>query len=72
MLNPGDHFKSFGGSSRDLVPKKTASLVIRERIFGTISDVEYDIHDKRVWEWLARLINDKPHEVVATAKDLVV
>jgi hypothetical protein len=53
----GDHIERFGGSSRGLTAVKTASLVTRTFQHGICSDVEYDIHDKNVWEWIAKIMN---------------
>jgi hypothetical protein len=50
LLNPGDHFERFGGSSRGLVVRKTASLIVSESQGGCRSDVEYDINKADVWE----------------------
>ena len=61
MLQPGEHFPKFGGSSRGLTARKTASLITRTKAFGTWSDVEYDIADKSFWMWLAERINNADH-----------
>lgn len=58
MLNPGEGFAGFGGSRGGIVVGKTASLIVRNRQGGQISDIEYDIYDAGVWAWIARLIND--------------
>lgn len=60
MLNPGDTFPGFGGSSSGLVVRKTASLVTRTTTSTGTSDVELDIHNPETWQWLARLINTNP------------
>src|SRR5262245_57715897 len=54
LLNPGDHFQYFGGSSRGLVVRKTASLIVSEKQGGCRSDTEYDINKPDVW---ARILN---------------
>lgn len=55
MLNVGDRMVPFGGSSSGLTARKTASLVTRHRnVWGT-KDIEWDIHDPEVWNWLASL-----------------
>lgn len=49
MLNVGESFSGF-------VARKTASLVTRcNDGWGTKEDVEWDIHDPRVWNWIADL-----------------
>lgn len=60
MLNPKDHMPGFGGSrSGLLVSDKTASLILRQNVKGGgIHDSEHDIHDPRVWEAIAKWIND--------------
>ena len=59
LLNPGECFPSFGGSSRGLVVRKTASLITRTRHpDGCVYDIERDIHDPAIWAWLSRLLND--------------
>lgn len=50
LLNPGDHFERFGGSSRGLLVRKTASLIVSETQGGCRTDIEYDIGNKDVWE----------------------
>lgn len=56
LLNPGDWFQGFGGSSAGLVvgenlipgKPKTASLIVR-RIHGGWYDLEVDINNKDTW-----------------------
>jgi hypothetical protein len=67
MLNPGEHFPGFGGSRSGLVVGKTASMILREKSSWGIRDVEYDIHDQTVWEWIAGRINDREDNAAATA-----
>ena len=50
LLNPGDHFERFGGSSRGLVVRKTASLIVSETQGGCRSDMEFNLADKEAWE----------------------
>jgi hypothetical protein len=54
LLNPGDHFQRFGGSSCGLVVRKTASLIVSEWQGGCRHDTEYDINKPDVW---ARILN---------------
>lgn len=79
MLNPGDVFEGFGGSKHPLVigrdfatgdrlKKQTASMVVRERGPMGLKDNEYDIHDLRIWRWIAALINDSPAESETVAE----
>ena len=51
LLNAGQHFRRFGGSSHGLLVRKTASLIVREidEAYG-ITDTEYDVNDKAVWD----------------------
>ena len=49
LLNPGDHFDRFGGSSRGLVVRKTASLIVSENQGGCRYDSEDDVNKKDVW-----------------------
>ena len=64
-LNPGDSFPAFGGSRHALIARKTASIVLRQAFSGMTSDIEYDIHDPKVWAWLGMLINSKSGASVA-------
>lgn len=59
ILNPGDSFQGFGGSSAGLVVRKTASLITRKRGPHGWSDTEYAINDKSAWGWLLYLIQRK-------------
>lgn len=63
MLNPGQSFPGFGGSSRPLIASKTASLITRTKTVG-MSDYEQDIFAPTFWKWIADRIND-PKGVVA-------
>lgn len=64
MLNPGEHFANFGGSSRGVTAGKTASIITRTKNVG-ISDFELDIYAPNFWEWISRLINNKDGTVTA-------
>lgn len=55
MLNVGDAFPGFGGSSSSLVARKTASLVTRHAGAWGFNDREWDIHSPKAWAWLAAL-----------------
>lgn len=48
LVNPGDFFVGFGGSRHSLVPKRTASLIVREIGVMTV-DTEYDVNDVGAW-----------------------
>lgn len=54
LLNPGDVFVRFGGSSHGLTVRKTASLIVREEDAGGVHDTEYDIADREVWDRIFR------------------
>lgn len=54
LLNPGDHFHYFGGSSRGLVVRKTASLIVSVNQYGSRTDTEYDLNKQDVWERILR------------------
>lgn len=57
-LNPGEIFPRFGGSRHDLIPGKTASLVLRRYTQGGMQvDSELDIHDAGFWTNLARMLD---------------
>jgi len=56
ILNAGEFFAGFGGSSRGLVVRGTASLITRE-ISVMTSDTEWHVHDRKVWKWIADLVN---------------
>lgn len=60
MVNPGEPFHGFGGSSQALVPQVTASLILRRRSaeVGDTYDTEHNIHDPAVWTMLARMMGD--------------
>jgi len=70
MLNPGQSFPGFGGSSCALPITKTASCIVRERSVWGWRDTEYDIDDETLWKWIASVINLGHDEgVVAKACD---
>lgn len=60
LLNPGETFARFGGSSRGLTARKTASLIVSTLQGGSVRDVEYDLRGGTkhpdVWPWIRRLI----------------
>jgi len=49
LLNPGDNFARFGGSSAGLTVRKTASLIVSDVQHGSRSDAEYDLTDEQAW-----------------------
>lgn len=57
LLNPGECFPRFGGSSSGLVVNKTASIITRTYQSGSFMDTEYDIKDREFWGYLGRLID---------------
>ena len=50
LLNAGDFFEGFGGSSNGLLVHKTASLVVRETRLTGRSDIEHSINNKAAWQ----------------------
>lgn len=70
ILNPGDCFDGFGGSSRGLVVRKTASLIVREvgPSFG-LNDTEYNVNDKKAWARIAKQLRTEGVEVVTYNTD---
>ena len=56
ILNAGEFFPGFGGSSRGLVARGTASLVTRSVSVMT-SDTEWHVHDRKAWKWIADLVS---------------
>lgn len=55
LLNVGETFEGFGGSSRGLCVRKTASLITRvKRAMGT-DDVEWDLASEKAWAWINSL-----------------
>lgn len=65
MLNPKEVMEGFGGSRHGLVVGKTASLVTRTNTASSCDDVERNITDECVWEFICKCING---EIKATAK----
>ncbi len=61
LLNPGQHFPRFGGSSRGLVVGKTASLIVRYFSGFDTKDVEYDLADPKAWRHLRKLLGNPEH-----------
>lgn len=68
MLNVGEGMTPFGGSSSGLLVRKTASLVTRHRHSWGIKDVEWDIHDPSVWNWIADLTTKHGFTAVPAVK----
>lgn len=60
LLNPGEFMTPFGGRKSGLHVGKTASLVTRTYTSHGLTDCEYDIFDKNVWEWIRECINQSP------------
>lgn len=54
LLNPGDHFDRFGGSSAGLAVRKTASLIVSESGPGGRYDSEHKINAINTWESIFR------------------
>lgn len=52
LLPPNTFFEGFGGSRHALMVSKTPSMVVRTRGGGILRDVEYDIGDKGVWQYI--------------------
>jgi len=78
MLNVGDVLEGFGGSKHPLEAgrdfqtgarqkKPTASMVVRSTSAMGPHDVEYDIDDPSIWNWIAQSINAVDGAVTATA-----
>lgn len=65
LLNPGEWFQNFGGSRHALQAKKTASLIVRRTSPHGLTDIEYDLRDESVWEWLNWLM--KQPEIITLA-----
>ena len=54
MLNPGEIFPRFGGSSAGLLVRKTASMIVQRRSPFDCTDTEYSIYDPKIWEWMTK------------------
>lgn len=57
MLNPGQHFEGFGGSSRGLTVGKTASIVTRLHDVSGVTDTERNLDDGFLWGFIAKCIS---------------
>jgi len=68
MLNVGQGMTPFGGSSSGLLVRKTASLVTRRKDSWGTKDVEWDIHDPSVWNWIADLTTKHGFTAVPAVK----
>lgn len=68
MLNPRECMPRFGGSRSGLVVGETASLVTRAKTAGMQQDVEREITDPFIWDYIARCINGEI-KVTATVID---
>lgn len=66
LLNVGECFERFGGSSASLVVRKTASLITRWVSPFDWKDTEWDIHDPRPWKWFDELVNLHGYKMTAT------
>lgn len=49
ILQPGQCFERFGGSSAGLVVRKTPSLIVQQDDQFGRNDIEFDVHDKKAW-----------------------
>lgn len=56
LLNPGEWFPGFGGSSRGLVVRKTASLIVRDKGPWGTRDHELNLADPDEWAFIASRI----------------
>lgn len=59
LLNVGETFPRFGGSSRGLTVIKTASLITRTESAMHTSDKEWDLADAEAWAWIRRLMTER-------------
>jgi hypothetical protein len=67
VLNVGETFERFGGSSRGLTVSKTASLITRSiDAMGTV-DREWDLSSPEGWEWISSLIAKHGFSVIGGA-----
>jgi hypothetical protein len=60
LLNPGETFQRFGGSSHGLTVRgRKASTVTRwvDGGSGYTRDIEWNLSEPRVWKWVADLIS---------------
>lgn len=80
LLNPGETFAGFGGSSAGLTVRKTASLIIRREHPAGVEDTESDLRSKGAWDWYNRMAREQAEseplsvlrQIVEKAKPLVV
>lgn len=71
ILQPGEHFDRFGGSSSGLLVHKTPSLIVSEISNMGRRDTEYDVHDRNAWQRIFRAHADpKCHRVALSLADL--
>lgn len=63
LLNVGETFERFGGSSRGLTVIKTASLITRTESAMHTSDKEWDLADPNAWAWIRRLMTEHGFEI---------
>ena len=63
LLNVGETFERFGGSSRGLTVIKTASLITRTESAMHTSDKEWDLADAEAWAWIRRLMTEHGFEI---------
>ena len=66
LLNAGEHFDRFGGSSRGLTVRKTASLITRTTQSMGKHDVEWDLASPKAWAWIRALLTHHGFECEAT------
>lgn len=59
LLNVGEVFERFGGSSRGLQVRKTASLITRDTAGGCWNDLERDLRAPEFWTWIQKLIDQR-------------
>lgn len=62
LLNPGNCFAGFGGSSAGLLVRKTASLIVRNTAGGMCNDTEYSVNDKRIWNAIFRAAHKEDYD----------
>jgi hypothetical protein len=61
LLNPGDNFPLFGGSSKGLTVTGNKASTITRVLYtdsGNTRDIEWDLAAPSVWVWVAELIRD--------------
>lgn len=67
LLNVGQTFAGFGGSSASHLVTKTASMIIRKKSAAGHEDTEYDIDHPGIWLWLSRLLDESKCKDITTA-----